>query len=132
MKSILLLLPLWLLLSCTKNDTVPANALVGTWQLKTYCKPQTNGCTMTDVPTDKTVTVLFSGNGEFRESYGNTRYEGYGFLGGFGTYTIEGNNVRIQTALMSSLSGAVHKIVSVDANRLVLNREGVGDYVFVR
>jgi hypothetical protein len=131
---ICLLLPLvCFLLACAKEDPAAPSPLVGTWRLKTYCKSQTGGgCTLTSVPADKTVTVIFSGNGEFRETYSNTKYEGYGFLGGSGTYAIEGSNVRIQTAFMSSLGGVVHKIVSVDANRLVLNRDIVGDFEFVR
>lgn len=131
-----LLLALLVLFSCSKpNDAVPtANGLVGVWRLTTYCKPTSSStCTSTTVPTGKNVLVFFGNDGKFNEAYENTKPIEDSFLGcGSGSYSVEGNKVRIQALCMSSLNGQVYDIVSISANQFVLKPFATGDYLFVR
>ena len=125
------------LAACTKTDAIPANDLVGNWRLLTYCKsnmqPGTTGCTALSVPADKSVIVSFANDGRFNETYQNTFPRDYAFLGcGGGNYEIKGKQVRIQAACMSSMSGQLFDLVSVDKTRLVINAGFLGDYVFER
>jgi len=121
------------MLACSKQDNVPANTIVGTWRLVSYCSPvSATDCTPTNVPTGKGVFVTFTNDGAFTETYENSKYEGYGFLGCQGGYSIEQNDVRITTACMSSLGGKLVRLVSVNASQLVLNPNGTGNYVFTR
>ena len=133
MKPLLLLLCLTLLFACSKPAPTPANQLVGTWRLSNYCKPVgTSGCTAVTVPDTKGVFVYFGNDGEFNETYDNTKPIAYSFLGcGGGRYKIEGDKIRINAVCMSSLEGSLMDIVSVSANRLVLNSSGGNEYVFV-
>ncbi|ARK12957.1 lipocalin family protein [Fibrella sp. ES10-3-2-2] len=130
----LTLLPLlFLMMACSKQDNVPANTLVGTWRLVSYCNPVSpTDCTPTTVPSGKGVFVTFTSDGTFTETYENSKYEGYGFLGCQGGYSIEKDDVRIITGCMSSTGGKLVRLVSVDASQLVLNPNGTGNYVFTR
>lgn len=134
MNRLLLLLALTSLLTgCRSDQPSPANALIGTWQLTTYCKPTSPAaCTPVTIPTDKNVFVTFGSNGNFNETYQNTRPADYAFMGSGGTYQIEGKNLRIVTPYMSSLNGQLVKVVSLSADRLVLNPYGSGEYNFVK
>lgn len=135
MKHIVFFLSLSMIFACSKSDTLtPANGLVGTWRLTSYCKPVSDStCTAINVPADKGVFVSFDNAGGFKESYENTKPVEYGFLGcGSGTYSIEGNNVRITALCMSSLGGKLMPVASIEANRLVLKPFGTGEYIFVR
>jgi hypothetical protein len=133
MKTSITLLVFLGLLSCNQADeTFPKNILIGTWQLQSYCKPSsTTNCLNVLVPTDKKVFISFSKNNTFNEWYQNTFPSDYSFFGcGGGTYTIDGNNVRIQAACMSSMNGRLVEIVSANTQRLVLNPYGTGEYIF--
>lgn len=134
MKHTLLFLYLLSVVACSKSDNVaPANALMGTWRLSTYCKPGTSTCTTVNVPSDKGVFVTFDYDGKFNEFYENTKPVEYSFLGcGSGGYKIEGNNVRIMALCMSSMNGKQMPVVSINATQLVLNPFGTGEYIFVR
>ncbi len=135
MKYILFLLPLLMLLACSKSDNVvSSNELVGTWRLIAYCKPVSSStCTTIAMPAEKGVFISFDNDGTFNESYENTKPVEYAFLGcGGGAYKIEGSNVRITAICMSSMSGKLMQIVSVKNARLVLNPFGTGEYSFVR
>jgi hypothetical protein len=128
---------LLLLFSCsTSNDAVPNdNGLAGIWRLTTYCKPASNStCTSTTVPAGKNVFVFFGNDGTFNEAYENTKPMDYSFLGcGSGSYSIEGDKIRIRALCMSSLSGQVYDIVSTSTNQFVMNPLGTtGNYLFVR
>ena len=88
---------------------------------------------MIEVPSNKNVYISFDRGGKFDEAYENTKPVEYSFLGcGGGNYTVERDNVRIVALCMSSLSGRLMKLISIDDKRLVLNPFGTGDYVFVR
>lgn len=131
MKFLVLLLILSVTWACSKEE--PASALVGTWRLTTYCKPtSTTACTSVTVPADKNVFIVFTSDGRFIETYENTKPVEYGFLGGNGSYQIEGDSVRIVTLLMSSMSGMLIPMISVKGNQLVLKPYGTGEYVFDR
>lgn len=138
MKQILPLLLIWLAMACSMSGNVtpanPANALVGTWRLTTYCKPTgTSTCATVSVPADKRVFVSFDNDGTFSEFYENTKPIDYGFLGcGGGSYKIEGNDVRIFASCMSLSTGQLVKLVSVSDTRLVLNPYGTGESVLVK
>lgn len=135
MKYSLFLFCLFTALACSKSDSVtPSNELVGTWRLSSYCKPATSStCTPVDVPTNKRVLISFANDGSFGESYENTNVGEYAFLGcGSGDYKLEGNNVRIRALCMSSMNGRLIPLVSIEANRLVMNPFGTGNYIFVK
>lgn len=135
MKHILLVFFLWTVLACQKSsDVAPANELVGTWRLTTYCKPISSpACTTVDVPSNKGVYISFDNDGKFNEFYENTRPVEHGFLGcGGGGYKIEGNDVRIMAICMSSMSGRLIKLVSIDDKRLILSPFETSEYTFVR
>lgn len=134
MKHILLFFLLSVLLSCSKSDNVPANRLAGTWRLSIYCKPvSASVCTLVEIPPTKGVYISFDLNGQFNESYENTKPAEYSFLGcGGGGYTVEGGDVRIMAVCMSSSGGRLVKLVALDDKRLVLNPFGTGEYTFVR
>lgn len=135
MKTLIPLALLTLLLACSKSGNLtPANQLTGSWRLTNYCKQvSTTGCTAVAVPANKGVFVYFGNDGKFNETYENTKPIEYAFLGcGSGGYRIEGSKLRITALCMSSLSGKLMDLVSVDAHRLVLNPNGTCEYVFVR
>lgn len=118
---------------CSTSESVPANAFVGTWRLTTYCKPTgSSTCVATSVPTDKGVFITFDNNGQYSETYQNTTPADYRFLNGSGTYTVEGNDLRIRTFVMSSTAGQLVKVVAVNTTLLVLNPYGNGNYTFVK
>ncbi|RYF61111.1 MAG: hypothetical protein EOO39_31780 [Cytophagaceae bacterium] len=119
--------------ACSKSDSIPANAYVGTWRLTSYCKPTSStACATVNVPANKGVFITFDNNGQFKETYENTIPAEYGFLSGSGSYSIENDGIRIQTFLMSSTAGQLVKVVSVDSKRLVLSPFTNGEYIFVR
>lgn len=135
MKHIVFILSVWTALACSKSDPLtPMDGLEGTWRLTSYCKPaSSSACTAVTIPATQGVYVSFGKNGVFTESYENTKPGEYSFLGcGSGKYVIEGNNVRITALCMSSLGGKLMPVVSITANRLVLNPFGTGEYIFVR
>ena len=130
-----LLFTLWLFFSCSDStDVPPKDSLVGTWRLNTYCKSTSgSACTSVTIPAGKNVFVFFGNNGEFNETYENTKPVEYGFLGcGSGSYSVEGDKVRIRAACMSSSNGQLYDIISISTSQLVLNPFGTGEYVFVR
>lgn len=121
------------LLACNKTNQVSfENNLTGTWKLLSYCKPGgTITCNKITIPSDKGVFISFSKNKEFNEFYQNTKPVDYAFLGcGGGSYEIEDNNIRIRASCMSSSNGQLYKLVSLSANRLVLNPFMSGEYIF--
>ena len=121
------------LLACNKANQVSLdNNLTGTWKLLSYCKPGgTITCNKITIPSDKGVFISFSKNKEFNEYYQNTKPVDYAFLGcGGGSYEIEDNNIRIRASCMSSSNGQLYKLVSLSANRLVLNPFMSGEYIF--
>jgi hypothetical protein len=135
MKYYLFLLSLLAVLACSKSDNAaPANRLVGTWQLTTYCKPTSiSACTTVTVPTNKSVFVTFGTDGKYTEFYENTIPADYAFLGcGSGDYQLEGSGVRIRAICMSASQGKLMKVVSVNDKQLVLNPFDTGEYLFVR
>lgn len=138
MKQLLLFILAFLLFSCSKpDDTTPVNSIdniIGTWRLITYCKPvSSSACTTVTVPSGKNVFVSFSAFGSFKEYYENTKPAEYSFLGGGnGGFKADGNDIRITTITMSSKDGLLVNVVSITKDRLVLNPNGAGDYVFVR
>ena len=135
MRLVIFLFTLFTVWACSKSDeAVPANALVGTWRLATYCKPTSgSACTSVTVPAGKNVFADFTNNGTFNERYENTKPVEYGFLGcGGGTYQIEGDNLRITASCMSSTYGQLFPILSINPDRLTLNPFGTGEYIFER
>lgn len=126
---------LWVAMGCSKSDSLsPSNDIVGTWRLATYCKPtSSSACTTVDVPANKGVFISFDRAGRFTETYENTKPVEYAFLGcGSGSYSLEGDSVRITAVCMSSLGGKLMPLISVNANRLVLRPFDSGEYIFVR
>ncbi|ADB41779.1 lipocalin family protein [Spirosoma linguale] len=135
MKQVLLLFTFVAALSCSKSETDPiASGLEGTWRLTNYCKPTgSSTCVPVTVPSDKGVFIRFDQTGQFDESYQNTKPIEYSFLGcGGGSFTVEGDSLRIRAVCMSSLSGRLVKVVSLTNSQLILNPFGTGEYVFNR
>lgn len=135
MKQALLFLVTLTLVSCSKSDSgLLPNKLMGTWQLIRYCKPDgVATCIPVTVPVDKGVFIRFDHTGTFNEFYVNTKPVDYGFLGcGRGSYQLEGDNVRIRAACMSSLNGQLIKLVLLTDTRLILSPFTTSDYSFIR
>ncbi|GAB2795015.1 hypothetical protein GCM10027275_45140 [Rhabdobacter roseus] len=133
MRRIATLLLIFSMAACRSKEAVdPANALVGTWRLTTYCKPSGQStCNEVKVPANKHVYISFSNDLTFNESYENTIPVEYGFLGcGRGSYAMEDNQLRIRAMCMSSTYGNTYPIVSLTSQQLVLNPWGSGEYVF--
>ncbi|SOD96304.1 lipocalin-like domain-containing protein [Spirosoma fluviale] len=133
MKHLILLLVTFATLSCSQSDSgLLPNGLVGTWQLISYCKPTSSStCTPITVPADKGVFISFDNRGQFNESYQNTKPIEYSFLGcGGGSFTIEGDSLRIRAVCMSSINGQLIRMVSVTNSQLILNPSGTSEYVF--
>lgn len=128
-----LLLALLCLLACSKTDPSPADLLVGTWQLTTYCKPEPTGCTITPIPASKGVFVTFAADGTYTEVYGNRIYEGYSFNGCPGSYRFEGStDIRLFSYCSSSSRGRLMKLVTISNRQLQIGANQTGNYVFVR
>ncbi|WP_420148254.1 lipocalin family protein [Spirosoma sp.] len=135
MRYVILVFSLLIAGSCSKPGNVtPSDTIVGTWRLTAYCKPaSSSACTAVKVPSGKSVFVAFGKDGKFNETYENTKPIEYSFLGcGSGDYTIEGNNIRIVALCMSSTSGRLMQLVSVNNKQLILNPFGSGEYTFER
>jgi hypothetical protein len=117
--------------ACKTTDISPINEIVGTWKLTSYAKKDmNNNIQNTIVPSDKVVFVSFSQSNKFEETYQNTKPIEYGFLSGLGTYSVEGKNIRIVTYFMSSLSGVLFEITSVNKNKLILKNVDYGEFIF--
>ena len=131
MKTSLTLLLLLILLGCREKDEFQEK-LIGTWRLVKLCKPVGPNCTQVRVPADKGVLVAFTTRDEMLEWYENqdARPVEYAFMGVSGAYRIEGGNLRIQTAFMSTPNGRLVGVVSLTPQRMVLNPYGTGEYVF--
>jgi hypothetical protein len=137
MKKLLLILSLFVILSCKDNSPeIAANEYVGTWKLVSFCKSNgSNPCTTTVVPLDKGVFISFTNDGKFEEFYENTKPFEYSFFGCFGRgeYEVLGTDLRIVTGCMSSIKGYRFPVVSVDSKRLVLAYYfGNSEYTFER
>lgn len=132
MKQVLLFLALSGLLACSKEEPSPPDALVGTWRLITYCKPDNNGCTITSIPAGKEVFVTFTSEGGFSETYGNAKYEGYGFVGCSGSYVYEGKDIRIFNGCASTNNGQLVRITSISSSQLHFEANQTGEYILVR
>lgn len=121
-------------MSCRDKTDVPLSLsnLNGTWKLLTYCKPGgTITCNQVTVPSDKGVFISFTSDKKFNEYYQNTKPVDYAFLGcGGGSYEIEDQSIRIRASCMSSSNGQVFSLVSLTAQRLVLNPFMSGEYIF--
>lgn len=132
MKAPLALLLLLALLGCREKDEFQEK-LIGTWRLVELCKstgPTT--CTQVRVPADKGVFVAFTTRNEVLEYYENQdkRPVEYAFMGGSGSYRVEGQKVRIFLPFMSTPNGRLVEVVSLTPQRMVLNPYGTGEYVF--
>lgn len=137
MKRIFLFLTIALLVGCKNKETIaPASDIVGKWRLVSYCQPSgglISGCQPKVVPDNKAVYIEFSSKGQFNETYKNTIPADYAFLGcGIGSYEIEDKKVRIKAACMSSLSGTLVEITSLNSKNLVLKTYHIGEFVFAK
>lgn len=123
-----------LIAACKGDKLEPESGLMGTWKLKSYCKPEgTNTCTNITIPANKGVFIEFSVKGTFKEYYQNTIPVEHAFLGcGNGSYEIENNDVRIKAMCMSSLAGRLIKIKSLTNKKLVIVPFDTGEYIFER
>lgn len=131
MKTSLVLLLLLVLLGCREKDPFQEK-LIGTWRLVELCKPVGPNCTQVRVPADKGVFVAFTTRNEVLEYYENQdkRPVEFAFLGGSGSYRVEGQKVRIFLPFMSTPNGRLVEVVSLTPQRMVLNPYGTGEYAF--
>jgi hypothetical protein len=131
MKNIMFLFLFVASVACKTTDISPTNEIVGKWKLTSYAKKDmNNNIQNTIVPSDKVVFVSFSQSNKFEETYQNTKPIEYGFISGLGTYSVEGKNVKIFTYVMSSLSGMLFEITSIDKNKLILKNADFGEFIF--
>lgn len=123
-----------LLFACKDTKPEPETGIIGKWRLRSYCRPTgDNVCTNTSMPSNKIVYIEFSSNGNFNETYQNTIPVEYAFLGcGSGDYKLENEDVRIHAMCMSSTTGRLIKIKSVNDTQLVLIPFETGEYIFSR
>lgn len=134
MKNVFTCLLFCSLLACKDTDTTPKSAIVGKWQLVTYCRPlEDKICNKITVPAEKYVFVEFSNKGGFSEYYKGTIPAEHAFLGcGMGQYELENGDVRIRAGCMSSSNGQIIKVKEISDTRLVLSYFENNEYVFER
>lgn len=130
MKNFKFLILILACVACKTTDISATNEIVGKWKLTSFTKKDINNIQNTIVPSDKYVFVSFSISQKFEETYQNTNTFEYAFLSGSGTYSVENKNVRIVTYLMSSTSGMLFEIISVDKNKLILKNADYGEFTF--
>ncbi|MDP5119991.1 MAG: hypothetical protein NWQ46_00220, partial [Spirosomaceae bacterium] len=121
------------LIGC-KKDSVPANLIVGEWQLQKTEVEQSGNIVKKNKPNKAEVLVRFDQNGEFNETYKNVFPVDFGFLGcGGGNYELEGENgLRIRATCMSSLSGQKFTIIDVSTKELILTNDFGSKFSFGR
>ena len=128
-----LLLLLLCTAACQRKEAVdPANDLVGTWRLTTYCRPNATGsCDDVKVPANKHVYISFSNELKFNETYEGTIPVEYGFLGcGGGSYWLDGDELRILASCMSSTYGRPYHFRLTNQQLVLENLSVAGEYVF--
>jgi uncharacterized membrane protein len=131
MKNIIFLFLFGVGVSCKPKDVSPINEIIGKWRLTSYAKKDINNTIQTTIiPANKAVFVSFSEPNKFEETYQNTKPIEYGFLSGLGTFSVEGENIRIVTYYMSCTCGMVFKVASLDKQKLILKNENYGEFFF--
>jgi hypothetical protein len=132
MKIIYLSIILLLTFSCRDKDAeLPKNQLVGTWKLISQCvKNGTNPCNEEILSADKTVTITFTNDDRYLESFKNTTANKYGFLGCGGGYSLEGKQVRIVGFCMSSLGGRLYDYTLTSDNQLIFEVDYLGKFIY--
>jgi hypothetical protein len=132
MKTIYLAIILSIALSCkNKEAELPKNQLVGTWKLVSQCVTNgTNTCNEEVLSSDKLVTISFTNDDKYIESFKNVTANKYGFLGCGGTYSLEGKQVRIIGFCMSNLRGKLYDYTLTSDNQLTFEVDYLGKFIY--
>ena len=132
MKAIYVLIILFFTLSCkNKEEELPKNQLVGTWQLVSQCVTSGNNtCNEEILSADKLVTITFTNDDRYIESFKNATANKYGFLGCGGGYSLEGKQVRIIGSCMSSLGGKLYDFTLTSNNQLIFEVDKLGKFIY--
>ena len=136
MKTIYVVIILSITLSCKDkkiNEVVelPKNQLVGTWQLVSQCVTNgTNTCKEEILSSDKLVTISFTNDDKYVESFKNAGADKYGFLGCGGTYSLEGKQVRIIGFCMSNSRGKLYDYTLTSDNQLTFEVDNLGKFIY--
>ena len=132
MKTIYLSIILFITISCkNKEAELPKNQLVGTWKLVSQCVTNgTNSCKEEILSSDKVVTITFTNDDKYLESFKNATANKYGFLGCGGGYSLEGNQVRIIGFCMSNSRGRLYDYTLTNGNQLIFEIDYLGKFIY--
>ena len=136
MKTIYVAIFLFIAFSCkdrkvTEVEELPKNQLVGTWKLISQCVTNgTNTCNEEILSSDKLVTIAFTNDDRFLESFRNVTANKYGFLGCGGEYSLEGKQVRIIGFCMSNSRGKLYDYTLTTNNQLIFEVDKLGKFIY--
>lgn len=87
-------------------------------------------CSEEILSSDKIVTITFTNDDKYVESFKNTTANKYGFLGCGGGYLLEGKQVKIYSTCSSSLGGKLYNYTLTSDNQLIFEIEIFEKFIY--